>query len=154
MCSGNPKKSSCRRFRPTPIVNLKKYWGAACAATRTNSILDARTSHLSSRSCMNNQPISSRATSQWLPPSLADQAASAHARVQKASATQLTVLSYLAQALCANKLFYPRCNPPGIKIDILAMLCHMSFESLDFAYHLGVDNKFTYALNWTQILLI
>ncbi len=30
----------------------------------------------------------------------------------------------------------------------------MSFESLDFAYHLGVDNKFTYTLNVTQILLI
>ncbi len=30
----------------------------------------------------------------------------------------------------------------------------MSFESLDFAYHRGVDNKFTYTLNWTQILLI
>ncbi len=30
----------------------------------------------------------------------------------------------------------------------------MSFESLDFAYHRGVDNKFTYTLNWAQILLI
>ncbi len=30
----------------------------------------------------------------------------------------------------------------------------MSFESLDFAYDRGVDNKFTYTLNWTQILLI
>ncbi len=30
----------------------------------------------------------------------------------------------------------------------------MSFESLDFAYHRVVDNKFTYMLNWTQILLI
>ncbi len=30
----------------------------------------------------------------------------------------------------------------------------MSFESLNFAYHRGVDNKFTYTLNWTQILLI
>ncbi len=30
----------------------------------------------------------------------------------------------------------------------------MSFISLDFAYHRGVDNKFTYPLNWTQILLI
>ncbi len=30
----------------------------------------------------------------------------------------------------------------------------MSFESLDFAYHRGVDNKFTDTLNWTQILLI
>ncbi len=30
----------------------------------------------------------------------------------------------------------------------------MSFESLDFAHHRGVDNKFTYTLNWTQILLI
>ncbi len=30
----------------------------------------------------------------------------------------------------------------------------MSFERLDFAYHRGVDNKFTYTLNWTQILLI
>ncbi len=30
----------------------------------------------------------------------------------------------------------------------------MSFQSLDFAYHRGVDNKFTYTLNWTQILLI
>ncbi len=30
----------------------------------------------------------------------------------------------------------------------------MSFESLDFVYHRGVDNKFTYTLNWTQILLI
>ncbi len=30
----------------------------------------------------------------------------------------------------------------------------MSFESLDFAYHRGVDNKFTYTLNWTHILLI
>ncbi len=30
----------------------------------------------------------------------------------------------------------------------------MSFESLDFAYHRGVDNKFTYTLNRTQILLI
>ncbi len=30
----------------------------------------------------------------------------------------------------------------------------MSSESLDFAYHRGVDNKFTYTLNLTQILLI
>ncbi len=30
----------------------------------------------------------------------------------------------------------------------------MSFESLGFAYHRGVDSKFTYTLNWTQILLI
>ncbi len=30
----------------------------------------------------------------------------------------------------------------------------MSFESLDFAYHRGVDNKFTYTFNWTHILLI
>ncbi len=30
----------------------------------------------------------------------------------------------------------------------------MSFESLEFAYHRGVDNKFTYTLNWTQILHI
>ncbi len=30
----------------------------------------------------------------------------------------------------------------------------MSFKSLDFAYRHGVDNKFTYTLNWTQILLI
>ncbi len=30
----------------------------------------------------------------------------------------------------------------------------MSFENLDFAYHGGVGNKFTYTLNWTQILLI
>ncbi len=30
----------------------------------------------------------------------------------------------------------------------------MSFESLDFAYRSGVDKKITYALNWTQILLI
>ncbi len=52
---------------------------------------------------MNNQSISSRTTIQWLPPSLAVQAASAHARVQKASATQLTFLPYLAHALCANK---------------------------------------------------
>ncbi len=56
---------------------------------------------------MNNQPTaSSRVTSQWLPPSLAVQAASEHARVQKASATQLTFLSYLPHALCANKLFH------------------------------------------------
>ncbi len=52
---------------------------------------------------MNNQPISSRVASQWLPPSLAVQVASAHASVQKASATQLTFLSYLAHALCANE---------------------------------------------------
>ncbi len=30
----------------------------------------------------------------------------------------------------------------------------MSFESYDFAYHRGVDNKFAYTLNWTQIPLI
>ncbi len=30
----------------------------------------------------------------------------------------------------------------------------MSFESLDFAYHRGIDSNFIYALNWTQILLI
>ncbi len=30
----------------------------------------------------------------------------------------------------------------------------MSFESLDFAYYRDVDNKFTYTLNWIQILLI
>ncbi len=30
----------------------------------------------------------------------------------------------------------------------------MSFKSLDFAFHRGVDNKFTYTLNWTLILLI
>ncbi len=30
----------------------------------------------------------------------------------------------------------------------------MSFESLNFAYHRGVDNKFTYTSNWTHILLI
>ncbi len=30
----------------------------------------------------------------------------------------------------------------------------MSFESLGFAYHCDVDNKFTHALSWTQILLI
>ncbi len=30
----------------------------------------------------------------------------------------------------------------------------MSFQSMDFAYHRVVDNKFTYTLNWTQILLI
>ncbi len=30
----------------------------------------------------------------------------------------------------------------------------MSFESLDFAYHRGIDNKFTYRLHWAQILLI
>ncbi len=30
----------------------------------------------------------------------------------------------------------------------------MSFGSVDFAYRRGVDNKFTYTLNWTQILLI
>ncbi len=46
-----------------------------------------------------------------------------------------------------------RCNPPGIKIDILAKR-HMSFESLGFAYHRGVDNKFTYTLCFTQILLV
>ncbi len=38
--------------------------------------------------------------------SLTVQAASAHARVQKASTTQLTQPSYLAHALCANKLFH------------------------------------------------
>ncbi len=36
----------------------------------------------------NSQPIISRATSQWLLPNLTVQAASAHARVQKASAIQ------------------------------------------------------------------
>ncbi len=30
----------------------------------------------------------------------------------------------------------------------------MSFENVDFAYYHDVDNKFTYTLNWTQILLI
>ncbi len=30
----------------------------------------------------------------------------------------------------------------------------MSFESLGFAYHRGIDNKFTYRLHWAQILLI
>ncbi len=30
----------------------------------------------------------------------------------------------------------------------------MSFESLGFAYHRGVDSNFTHTLNWTQILLI
>ncbi len=30
----------------------------------------------------------------------------------------------------------------------------MSFESLDFAYHRGIDNKFTYRLHWAQLLLI
>ncbi len=30
----------------------------------------------------------------------------------------------------------------------------MSFERLDFAYHRGIDNKFTYRLRWAQILLI
>ncbi len=30
----------------------------------------------------------------------------------------------------------------------------MSFESLGFAYHRGIDNKFTYRLPWAQILLI
>ncbi len=73
---------------------------------RANSMLNARTSHLSLRSYINNQPISSRAASQWLPLSLAVQAASAHARVQKAGATQLTQLSYLAHAPCVNKLFH------------------------------------------------
>ncbi len=29
----------------------------------------------------------------------------------------------------------------------------MSFESLDFAYHRGIDNKFTYRLHWAQIIL-
>ncbi len=47
-----------------------------------------------------------------------------------------------------------RCNPPWIKIDILAKRYVMSFESLGYAYHRGVDNKFTYTLSWTQILLI
>ncbi len=55
---------------------------------------------------MNNQTIISRATSQWLPPSLAVHAASAHARVLKVGATQLTQLSYLAHALWTNKLFH------------------------------------------------
>ncbi len=27
-------------------------------------------------------------------------------------------------------------------------------ESFDFAYHRGIDNKFTYTLHWAQILLI
>ncbi len=54
---------------------------------------------------MNSQQISSRPTGQWLPRSLAVQVASAHARVQKASATQLIFLSYLAHALGAIKLF-------------------------------------------------
>ncbi len=30
----------------------------------------------------------------------------------------------------------------------------MLVESLDFAYHRGVDSKITYTLNWTQILLL
>ncbi len=30
----------------------------------------------------------------------------------------------------------------------------MSFESLDFAYHRGIDNKFTHRLHWAQIQLI
>ncbi len=30
----------------------------------------------------------------------------------------------------------------------------MSFERLDFAYHRGKDNKFTFRLHWAQILLI
>ncbi len=30
----------------------------------------------------------------------------------------------------------------------------MSFKRLDFAHHRGAYNKFTYTLNWTQILLI
>ncbi len=71
----------------------------APAAARANSILDACTSHLSSRSCMNNQLIRSRATSQWLPESLTVQAASAHARVQKASATQLVFVLSSARTL-------------------------------------------------------
>ncbi len=30
----------------------------------------------------------------------------------------------------------------------------MSFESMDFAYHRGMDNKFTYTFQWKQILVI
>ncbi len=30
----------------------------------------------------------------------------------------------------------------------------MSFESVDFAYHRGIDNKFTNRLHWAHILLI
>ncbi len=89
----------------TPVTSRWWWVGSRVhtAAARANSTLDARTSHVSPRSCMNSQPISSRATSQSLPPSLAVQAASAHSRVQKASATQLTFLSNLAHALCAKQ---------------------------------------------------
>ncbi len=53
------------------------------------------------------------------------------------------------------RFFQARCNPPGIKIYILAKRCVIcQHESLDLAYHRGLDNKFTYTLNWTQILLI
>ncbi len=30
----------------------------------------------------------------------------------------------------------------------------MSFESLEFAHHRGIDNKFIYTFYWMQILLI
>ncbi len=93
-----------RKFS-TPVTSRWRWVGSRVhtAAARANSILEARTSHVSPRLCMNSQPISSRAISQSLPPSLDVQAASAHGRVQKASATQFTFLSYLAYALRANK---------------------------------------------------
>ncbi len=31
MCSGNPKKPSCRKFRPSSFSNLEIYWGGAWA---------------------------------------------------------------------------------------------------------------------------
>ncbi len=39
MCSGNPRKSSCRKFRPTPIVNHNKYWGATWSVNKFDFIL-------------------------------------------------------------------------------------------------------------------